>query len=217
MFLESSSGRVRVDAGLHFGSEFLGGDETGRIYELLPSGFHNRVLNAHDFLGMYIFDVWTEHCDHRQPLFLTTKNSRFLKAIFVDNGHLLGGPSWKLDSRPGEALCLNPNLYTTKWTEESIEKWIFHIETRASPALQTLMQRVPRVWSSENSDDVIEKLITRLNELRSLFAQEIKSNRRIIRPSQVDLPDVQLAVRCVELSPNRGLKKRSTSRVIAIA
>ena len=87
IFFETHSGYSAIESGLHFGSEFLGDEKTGQVYEWLPNAFCSRVANSKDFLGISIFDVWTNHCDHRQSLYTTGNGNASFLAVFIDNGH----------------------------------------------------------------------------------------------------------------------------------
>jgi hypothetical protein len=173
-FSETPSGASSIESGLHFGSEFLGSDETGQAYEWLPKGLSRRVANLEDFLGVYIFDVWTNHCDHRQSIFITGDANASFRAVFIDNGHLCGGPEWKLVSRRGECLSLDRRFQATGFPEQAIEAWISRLESLSSTSIFNVIPRIPRFWYSGNIDNVVDSLIRRLSLLRTLLPEELK-------------------------------------------
>jgi hypothetical protein len=170
---ETQFGSFPIKSGLHFGSEFLGGENAGQVYEWLPGALSNRIANFDDFLGIHIFDVWANHCDHRQSLFATRDSNASIRAVFIDNGHLFGGPRWKLQRRQGESLCLDKRLQRNRWSTGAVENWVSRFETKCSTSLGEIIQRVPRFWYTGDIDHVVESLIQRLSVLRILLAEEL--------------------------------------------
>ena len=208
MFFETLSGNCAIKSGLHFGSEFLGDERTGQVYEWLPSGFRNRVANSADFLGIHIFDIWTNHCDHRQSLYTLTDGDPSFTAVFIDNGHLFGGPQWKQKSRPGESLALDRRPHSIEWQAETVESWISRFETECSSSLFDIIQHVPRFWYSGDINQVAESLIRRLSMLRALFSEELTRKRMIFNLSHVDLTDARLSLHRFESSFHGNFRTR---------
>jgi hypothetical protein len=173
-FLETLSGTSSIESGLHFGSEFLGGDETGQAYEWLPKGLSRRVANLEDFLGIYIFDVWMNHCDHRQSIFTTGDANASFRAVFIDNGHLCGGPEWKRVSRQGESLSLDSRFRATGFSGQAVEAWISRFESLGSTSIFDVIPRIPKFWYSGDINKVVDSLIHRLSLLRTLLSEELK-------------------------------------------
>jgi hypothetical protein len=210
IFFETNSGYSAIESGLHFGSEFLGDEKTGQVYEWLPNAFCNRVVNSKDFLGISIFDVWTNHCDHRQSLYATGDGNAAFLAVFIDNGHLFGGPEWNRKSRQGESLGLDKRFHSNELSAEVAESWIARFETECSSSLFKIIQLVPRFWYSGDINQVAESLVRRLSMLRALFSEERTRKRMVFNLSHVDLTDARLSLHRFE-SPFYGdLKKRPT-------
>lgn len=196
---ETPFGNSSIESGLHFGSEFLGGEKTGQAYEWLPNGLHNRVINREDFLGIHIFDVWTNHCDHRQTLFVTSEGNASFRAIFIDNGHLFGGPEWKLIGRRGESLSLDRRFHMSGWSAEAIDTWIRRFEANRLSPLFDVAQLIPRIWYSGDISRVIGSLAERLRTLRARFAEELTQEHIPSRLSRVDRRDAKLSLHRLEL------------------
>ncbi len=114
---ETPLGSSPIASELYFGSEFLGDERTGQVYEWLPKSFCSRVTNSEDFLGGHIFDVLTNHCDHRQSLFTTRDGNASIQATII----CLAVPGWKRKSRRGESLSLDRRFHTNQWSEEAVE------------------------------------------------------------------------------------------------
>ena len=207
MFFETRSGYSAIESGLHFGSEFLGDEKTKHVYEWLPNAFCSRVRNSKDFLGIRIFDLWTNHCDHRQSLYSTGDGNASFRAVFIDNGHLFGGPEWARKSRQGESLSLDKRFDSNEWPAEMTESWIARFETECSSSLPNIIQRVPRFWYSGDINQVAESLVRRLSMLRALFSEELTRKRMIFNLSRVDVTDARMSLYRFESSFYGNLKK----------
>jgi hypothetical protein len=194
MFFETLSGCSAIQSGLHFGSEFLGGEKTGHVYEWLPNAFFSRVANSKDFAGIRIFDLWTNHCDHRQSLYSTRDGNASFQAVFIDNGHLFGGPEWNRKSRQGESLSLDRRFHASELPVEVAGNWIARFETECSSSLFNIIQHVPRIWYSGDINQVAETLVRRLSMLRALFSDDLTQKRMIFNLSHVELYGCQNVV-----------------------
>ncbi len=170
--LETRTGSYPIQSGLHYGSEFLGGDLT-QIYEWLPGSFRQRIVNLDDFLGIYLFDLCFNHCDCRQTIFATEDDGTSFQAIFIDNGHLFGGPDWNRERRRRESLCLNNLFHTWEWPDEAVESWISRFETKYSASLADVARHVPKFWYSGEINSIADSSLRRLRMLRTLFAEEL--------------------------------------------
>jgi hypothetical protein len=212
MFFETHSGYSAIESGFHFGSEFLGDEKTGQVYEWLPNAFCSRVANSKDFLGIRFFDVWTNHCDHRQSLYTTGNGNASFLAVFIDNGHLFGGPEWSRNSRQSESLSLDKRFHSNEWPAEVAESWIARFETECSSSLFRIIQHVPRFWYSGDINQVAESLVRRLNMLRALFSEEKTRKRRVFSFSHVDLTDARLSLHNFESPFYGNVQKRRTLR-----
>lgn len=177
---ECATGRGRpIKSGIHFGSHFVGSKVAGQIYDFLPSSFCRRIANPSDFLGIYIFDVWANHHDHRQAIYAEDSESSAINAHFIDNGHLFGGPYWSQEEKYGAAMCLDQNLYTTLWQENTINEWISHFEKSLSRVIGRTVKQVPDSWYKGDIAGLAEFLEFRLRNLHQLFREELQHNRRI--------------------------------------
>ncbi len=151
---------------------FWEGDLT-QIYEWLPGSFRQRIVNLDDFLGIYLFDLCFNHCDCRQTIFATEDDGTSFQAIFIDNGHLFGGPDWNRERRRRESLCLNNLFHTWEWPDEAVESWISRFETKYSASLADVARHVPKFWYSGEINSIADSSLRRLRMLRTLFAEEL--------------------------------------------
>jgi hypothetical protein len=175
---ETPMGSSPVRSGLHFGSEFLAG-ETTQIFEWLPSALSHRVVNSNDFCGIHLFDIWANHCDNRQCLFTTEDDGISFRAVFIDNGHLFGGPNWNRTRRRHESLSLDKHFHTLKWSAEVMESWISNFERSHSSLLVSAIQQVPKFWYSGDINSIVKSSLQRLAQFRVLLAEELKQKHAI--------------------------------------
>jgi hypothetical protein len=208
---ETPSGSSPIESGLHFGSEFLGGVDTGQAYEWLPKSLESRVTNLEDFLGIHIFDVWTNHCDHRQTIFTTEDGNVSFRGVFIDNGHLFGGPEWRLVSRCRESLGLDRRFHANKWSEEAVDAWIGRFEAMGMVSIFNVVPRIPQFWYSGDIDRLIVSLADRLSTLRGRFSEELRPKNVIPRSSRVDPLDAKLSLHRLELPRYGNLRNRPAS------
>jgi hypothetical protein len=206
---ETPFGNSSIESGLHFGSEFLGSDKTGQAYERLPKGLCSRVTNLEDFLGIHIFDVWASHCDRRQTIFTTADENASFRAVFIDNGHLFGGPEWRRVRRQGESLGLDSHFQMRRWSTEAVDAWICRFEAKRLSSLFDVIPCIPKPWFSGDIDRVIGPLADRLSTLRTLFTEELTQKQKILRLSRVDLTDAKLSLHRLELPLYRRPQKEA--------
>ena len=108
-YMDSPEGPVRPAAGLCFGSHFLEG-KYNRVYELLPGNYYRRLTNIDDFWVAWLLDACACHAENRQALFPSALRGAFY-AVFIDHGHMFGGPSGETSPSFGVSRYLDPRLY----------------------------------------------------------------------------------------------------------
>jgi hypothetical protein len=106
---QTANGRVRPAAGLCFASRFLGGSGK-RLLEVLPGSSFQRVRNRLSFWLAWAIDICAMHADNRQAIFIE-QPSRWLRPVFIDHGHLFGGPDNKQKLRVIASRYLDPRIY----------------------------------------------------------------------------------------------------------
>jgi hypothetical protein len=90
-WIQTPEGLLRPQAGLCFGSRFLGEDK-GRLFEILPGSGLLRVRNRTDFWLAWLLDVCAGHADNRQAIFCQDSEG-FYDAVFIDHGHMFCSPN----------------------------------------------------------------------------------------------------------------------------
>jgi hypothetical protein len=174
LWFELSSGVLRPNKGVHYGSTFVGqpcGPERPSEY-ISPSRI-SMITNRDSFLGMYLLDVWANHQDSRQAVLLKASTDCTQKAFFIDHGHMFGGPEWSFQERPGSALHLETAIYSDLWEEQQIASWISRIQTIVPEILSSIAPRIPAEWFSGDLRELIGVLDDRLPRLHELVQSDV--------------------------------------------
>ena len=63
--MQTPEGQLRPEPGMCFGSRYLGEDST-RLFEVLPGNSFRRVRNLQDFWLAWMIDICAGHTDNRR-------------------------------------------------------------------------------------------------------------------------------------------------------
>jgi len=159
--------------GLHFGSQVPNPSSQGRLYSFLPSSFVPRVQNRTDFIGALVFDVWSGSQDPRQAIYVEDHRTRTFKAVFIDQGHLFGGPYWLFDGPVGGSLCLDHTVYQGLIDASLVKDWIARLGTIVPPLLSAVVKAVPLYWYNGDASELKDTLLRRIQRLGDLVEQEL--------------------------------------------
>jgi hypothetical protein len=167
----TSAGTIQFPAcGLHFGSQYLGGtDHT--VFDFIPDSRLDGSMMASQLLGIRLFDIWANHQDERQRVFLRPKGAPTYAMHFIDNGHLFGGPRWcepahnqlRLHSRPHSPIVPG---------DPEVEYWLQLFESRIPSLLRYAVAITPREWYVDNIDSLHGHLMRRLSSIRRFISPE---------------------------------------------
>jgi hypothetical protein len=184
LWFESGGRLTRPSAGLHFGSAFLQAKNGGETYQIVPASWHTRLVNSGDFLGMLLFDLWTDHSENRQALFAETPTTRQLKAVFIDHGRMFG-PTDSLRRRVGRTRFLDTRVYRLCNSGGLLPAWQKRIENVRASTISYLMETVPISWKRPGYSEVIS---SRLLEAQARIADDVCSIRALLeeRDSLID-------------------------------
>lgn len=155
---------IRPNPGLHLASRYLPQVIGKEMIDVLPSTFAPCIVNSHDCLGMFIFDLWAQHCDVRQALFLEIASG--LQAYFIDHGELFGGPHWypaqfRLDMRPTRRAVLY-----IEGMQRQAQNWIVHMRDCIPAAMRLAIEQLPSCWLCSNPVELSNRFIPDLDKLQ---------------------------------------------------
>lgn len=176
VWFESGGRLTRPTPGLHFGSAFVEALPGGETYQLVPASWHPRLVNAGDFSGMLLLDLWANHLDNRQALFVQIPRTRQLKAVFIDHGQMFG-PTSSLRMRIGKARFLDTRVYSASGTAGLLSHWQKRMSTVSATTISYLMDAVPRSWKRPGYPEII---LDRLLEMQAGVPEDVSRLRSIL-------------------------------------
>ena len=157
--------QARCEAGLHFGSRFVGGLMPGQVMDYLPEPQLREVRNLNEFAGMLVVDKWTGNCNGRQAVFVRKPRERKYKAVFIDQGFCFNAGEWSFPDAPLRGVYPRNMVYegVTGW--ESFEPWMSRVEAFRAEALGAILEEVPPSWYGYDAG-ALERLMEGLMERR---------------------------------------------------
>jgi hypothetical protein len=174
LLMETEGGRLVPSCGYHFGSEFLGGPGYD-TFDLMPGSSWHRVRNAAEFQAVVLFDIWANHRDERQCVFWKKCKDNRYSAMFIDNGHLFGGPAWDQLSACRRISSTEMNALSLDFS--GIETTLTLFEQRIPQLLKEATSRIPTDWYQGDINLLHDSLLIRLEKLRMLITGETEKHK----------------------------------------
>ncbi|MGI4757306.1 MAG: hypothetical protein ACRYGF_10725 [Janthinobacterium lividum] len=174
-FMSASGRRERPEGGLHFASRFFPESNDTVTIPSLPPNLHLSPESRRFCLGMFLFDVWSDHADRRQSLFFVRDHQ--MHVTFIDNSHLFGGPDW---SSLRYSHCTSEKPLERFAVEEygnvdAMGYWMGQMEARIPSALAAALPLIPQGWYSGSVSAFHSKYLERLKKLRSFAVVAVAS------------------------------------------
>jgi hypothetical protein len=173
--------RERCLAGLHFGSQLVGGLMPGHVADYLPEPQLAEVRNLPEFAGALALDKWTCNANGRQALFYRKGREKRYTATFIDQGFCFNAGEWRFVDAPLRGVYARNLVYgeVTNWA--SFEPWLTRIEELQPERIWEVVEALPPEWYEGNVEvleRLIEKLIERRAEVRPLITSFRDSSRQ---------------------------------------
>jgi hypothetical protein len=177
--METTGGTELPACGVHFGSEYLGGPQYD-LFDLIPESY--RIRNGEQAAAINLFDLWANHHDHRQCVYRRTKQTVAFEAVFIDNGHLFGGPDWSDEA--GVSLKLWSRYFHKPLLSECLvmERWLAVFEACIPGLLHEAMTVIPPEWYTGDIYALCARLLQRLQCLRGIA--NLEANVEVARPGR---------------------------------
>lgn len=172
--------RSRCEAGLQFGSRFVGGLMPGQVVDYLPESQLQEVKNLHEFAGMLVLDKWTGNCNGRQAVFERRQREKRYRAVFIDQGFCFNAGEWSFPDSPLRGVYPRNVVYAEVTGWESFEPWLSRAEEFKEETLGMIAEEVPPNWYGGDLGDIerlLERLLARRGTLRELIATFRDSGR----------------------------------------
>jgi hypothetical protein len=173
--------RVRCQAGLQFGSRFVGGLMPGQVVDYLPEEQMAEVRNLGEFAGILALDKWTGNINGRQAVFARKQRERRYHAVFIDYGYCFHAGDWKFENIPLRGVYYRNDVYRgiTGW--ESFEPWLTRLETMAAETVWAAASEIPPEWYGGDLSDMerlVEGLLARQSRIRESIEGFGRSDRK---------------------------------------
>jgi hypothetical protein len=172
--------RVRCEAGLQFGSQFVGGLIPGQVVDYLPEPQLDEVRNLAEFAGMLLVDKWTGNCNGRQAVFERRPRERKYRAVFIDQGYCFNAGEWTFPDSALRGVFPRNRVYAKVTGWKSFEPWLGRIEALPAEVLWRIAEQVPPEWYGGNPatiEALMETLLQRKGRVRELVTAFRESGR----------------------------------------
>jgi hypothetical protein len=173
--------RVRCQAGLQFGSRFVGGLMPGQVVDFLPEEQMAEVKNLSEFAGILALDKWTGNANGRQAVFARKQRERHYRAVFIDYGYCFHAGEWSFEDAPLRGVYFRNDVYREIGGWEAFEPWLTRLETMAAETVWAAASEVPPEWYGGDLSEMealVEKLLQRQGRIRELIESFGRSDRQ---------------------------------------
>jgi hypothetical protein len=186
---------IRPSAGLHFGTRLVLSDGMNPTFVGLPSTWTSRILNIEEFVGALLIDLWTNNCDRRQALFLCDGQASKLRALFIDNDHMLGGYFGDENTCPRRLMASTTAIYRSCWRPEVVSRWETVIEDIGEPWLDRMIDRIPREWADRSARQHARSVLQARRRILKHLISDVDEALKTLKNAEIHTPIPAMAVR----------------------
>ncbi len=163
--------RVRCEAGLQFGSRFVGGLLPGQVVDYLPESQLEDLRNLREFVGMLLVDKLCGNCNGRQAVFERRARERKYRATFIDQGFCFNAGEWTFPDVALRGVYPRNCVYgwATGW--ESFDPWLSRLEALSADVLGAAAEEIPPGWYGGDPgamERLLEQILARRGRIRGL-------------------------------------------------
>jgi hypothetical protein len=172
--------KARCEAGLQFGSQFVGGLMPGQVVDYLPEPQLDEVRNLAEFAGMLLVDKWTGNCNGRQAVFERRPREKRYRAVFIDQGYCFNAGEWTFPDVPLRGVYPRNRVYAKVTGWKSFEPWLGRLETLPAEVLWKIAEEVPPEWYDgdlRTIEQLMETLLQRRSKVRDMVVSFRESSR----------------------------------------
>lgn len=176
--------RQRCEAGLHFGSRFVGGAVSsygpGQVVDYLPEAQLADLRNLREFAGMLAVDKLCGNCNGRQAVFERKARERKYRATFIDQGFCFNAGEWTFPDVALRGVYPRNCVYSWVTGWESFEPWLSRLEALPASTLGAAAEEIPPGWYG-GDPAAMERLLETILERRSRVRELITAFRKSAR------------------------------------
>jgi hypothetical protein len=168
------------NAGLQFGSKFVGGLMPGQRLDYLPEEQLQELKNLEDFAGMLALDKWTGNANGRQAVFIRRQREKRYGAVFIDQGYCFHAGEWRFADSPLRGIYGRNAVYARVCGWDDFEPWLARIEATPVETLWRVAEEIPPEWYEHDSDGLerlVDQLMGRRERVRELISAFRDSER----------------------------------------
>jgi hypothetical protein len=182
--LTRGAGRLAVEPGWHFGSQYPGDPARVAVYDYLPDALLPQVANLEDFRAILVFDKWVGNADGRQSVFyraLVSGGDRAgarpgFVAWMIDHGFAFNGPHWDFPESPLQGLYARRMVYDAVRSLDDFQPWLDQVVHFPEEVVDRAWKGIPAAWIG-GEEEALAQLLERLFERRARVADLIAECR----------------------------------------
>jgi hypothetical protein len=171
---------IPCQAGLQFGSRFVGGLMPGQVVDYLAEPILMEIRNLMEFAGMLVIDKWTCNVNGRQAVFVRKGREKRYSAVFIDQGYCFNADLWEFADVPLRGVFPRNAVYRDVTGWESFEPWLGRVERMDATAVWQIAEGTPPEWYGGDMAELeclVEGLLARRFLVRELIALFRDSDR----------------------------------------
>ena len=183
VYFELGTERRAVTPGLHFGSRYPFDMDDAAVYDFLPDALINKIVNAGDFLGVYVVDRWLANSNAPQSIFFRQPYeeqgnvSRFVMEC-IGFGGAFDGERWRFADSSSLSLDCRPRVYQDVDSIESFQPWLSAIAQFPESVINDIRKRIPEEWLEGDDASQLTAMLNELLSRRAKVADLLRASSR---------------------------------------
>lgn len=172
--------RTAFKPGLHVASAYAIDPTKGDLFDYLPAGLLQKVVNLADFPRVVVLDKWTGNADGRQAVFSRHTNRHGYWATFIDQGYCFNAGEWTFPDSALRGVYAQNCVYEQVTGWDAFEPALTRAEEMGIDEIWRIADAIPAEWYEHDSDGLnrlVEMLYQRRSMIRSLILAFRKSTR----------------------------------------
>lgn len=188
LYFSVGSKQVRIEPGIHLGSECPVDPDQTAIFDYLPRRLLSKVCNLADFSKIFVIDQWLCQQDSRQAIFFRARSpasSLNLRVVFIDHGLALGGLDWEFRDSHLRGLYFDRTVYP-KNLPAACQETMDSVHSMEDADLHAASDGLPEEWfQNETEKELLRGVMAILSRRRSQIHSLICRQREALIADQL--------------------------------